>query len=480
MNFFFKFFSLLLSVCLFFVGYPMSFMPSECDKIFNVQTGAFTEDQFICNGFNAVYELEGNGEFADGKITFVDKITLDTDELKVNYFNYFGIRYTSNAYLKGKIVYGRNNKEYAEEFFLEPDENGEFYSFIDGMLERKKANRVYSLSFEPLDADSAELAIKGFATFNREIPAREVYVSNGSIKIGVDLLWGGALSYYEDLDSAVESVNDDGVIKVDSNASQRYGKRAISKNVNLINRFDAGRLIQQSYYGTNGGNGDGYVQGEYMGNKWNYNPVQGGNQFNDSSKIVDLRVSENELYIKCRPLDWALPKEDITPSYMEATYQLDGKLLHANCRFVDFSGYTPYYTSQEIPAFYCIEPFNRFIYYGGDEPWSGGALTVEPELIFWPDAGYPKFNSLENWSAFIGEFDDSFGLGVYVPEETSFLAGVFDRENTHENDPSRDDSTSYIAVIKFRTFQSFDPYSYDFYITSGDSAEMRETFSTIS
>lgn len=473
-----KLFSMFLSVVMFFISYPMSFMPSECDTNFNIQTGAFTEYQFILNGQSAGYELVGNGEYADGKVTFTDKITLDADEIKVSYFNYFGMEYSSDAYLKGEIVYGRNGKEYAEEFFLEPAENGEFYSFIDGVLDRKKANRFYSLSFEPLNAESAELVLNGVATFNREIPDREVYVSNGSIKIGVDMLWGGALSYYEDLDSNVEAVKVDDVIKVDSNASQRYGTNAISKNVNLINRFDAGRLIQQSYYGTNGAN-DSYVQGEFMGNLWNYNPVQGGNQFNESSKIVDLRVSENELYIKCRPLDWALPAENMTPSYMEATYTLDGKKLHAECRYVDFSGYAPYYTSQEIPAFYCIEPFNRFVYYGGDNPWSNEALTVEPELIFWPDAGYPKFYSLECWSAFIGEFDDSFGLGVYVPNETEFLAGVFDRENTHEKDPSRDDSTSYVAVIKFRTFRSFDPYSYEYYITSGNSAEMRETFSTI-
>lgn len=468
-----------LSVCMFFISYPMSFMPSECDTVFIVQTGNFGENQFVLNGNSISYDLSGNGRFADGKITFTDKITLDADKVKCSYFNYFGIEYSSTAYLKGEIVYGRNNKEYAEEFFLEPAENGEFYSFIDGMLDRKKANRFYSLSFEPLDSDSAELVLKGVATFNREIPAREVYVSNGSIKIGVDMLWGGALSYFEDLDSNVEAVKVDDVIKVDSDASERYNVKAVSKNVNLINRFDAGRLIQQSYYGSNGSSGDGYVPGEYMGNLWNYNPVQGGNQFNESSKIVDLRVSGNELYIKCRPLDWALPAENITPSYMEARYTLDGKKLHAECRYVDFSGYAPYYTSQEIPAFYCIEPFNRFVYYGGENPWENEALTIEPKLIFWPDAGYPKFFSKENWSAFIGEFDDSFGLGIYVPNETEFLAGVFDRENTHETDPSRDDSTSYVAVIKFRTFQSFDPYSYEYYITSGNSAEMRETFSTI-
>ena len=56
--------------------------------------------------------------------------------------------------------------------------------------------------------------------------------------------------------------------------------------------------------------------------------MQGGNQYNDHSKIVDLRLSEEEIYIKCRPLDWAKEKEFITPSYMEAWYTIENNNVH--------------------------------------------------------------------------------------------------------------------------------------------------------
>ena len=256
--------------------------------------------------------------------------------------------------------------------------------------------------------------------------------------------------------------------------SERYSAEAVSKNVNLINRNDTGRLVQQSYYGT-----ADYDYGVFMDNNWRYNPVQGGNQFNDASKIVDLRIDETSVYVKCRPLDWAKEKEFITPSYMEATYTFEGGLVHANCRFVDFSGYQSATASQEIPAFYCIEPLNSFTYYAGDKPWSGEALTTEPELIFWPDANYPKFYSQEHWSAFTGEFEDSFGIGLYVPNETEFLAGVYQRGETDEEDPSKDDATSYIAVVKDREFKSFDPFSYDFYLATGTADEIREDFKAV-
>ena len=92
--------------------------------------------------------------------------------------------------------------------------------------------------------------------------------------------------------------------------------------------------------------------------------------FFDASKIVDLRISDNEIYIKCRPLDWAREAKYITPTYMEAWYTLEDGLMRANCRFVDYSGYPALTTTQELPAFYCVEPLKNFVYYSGSDAWS--------------------------------------------------------------------------------------------------------------
>ncbi len=453
--------SLIMSFIMLIAGYPMSFLPSQTDNDFTVIQGEASTESVLINGNETSVEFSENS----GKITCV------FSSAECGFFNYFGIAYSSDAYLKGEIIYSRGKRVSSEEFFLEPCENGVFYSFIDGILDNKKMNGLCSVSFAPLDKSEANIEILGIATFNRAVPEREVFIENGRVKIGIDLLWGGALSYYEDLDSSVEAVIVDGVTKVDSDASARYGKKAVSKSVNLINADDTGRLIQQSYYGSDGSSGDGYTPGIFMGNIWRYNPVQGGNMYNESSKIVDLRVGENELYIKCRPLDWSLPAENITPSYMEAVYTLDGARVDATCRFVDFSGYTPTYATQEIPAFYCVEPLNRFVYVTDD------GIAIKSDLIFWPDAGYPNFESVECWSGFIGDFDDSFGFGVYVPDETTFLAGVYDRGMCSTKAPAYEGPTSYIALVKDRLFESYSPYSYSFSLTSGTVDEMRQTFS---
>lgn len=455
-----------------FSQFLMSFI--NTDEDFKIKTGEFSKYTMMVNGEqNNNYNIKAD-ETENG-LTFTDELNIQFPDTSCGWFNYYGLKYTSDTYLKCTFTYKAGLKEKSEDFFLEPAEKETaFYSFVDDMLDGKRGNKIISLVFTPLNSDSATLKIYGFSTFNRDIPKTEIYIEASDMKIGIDLLWGGALSYVEDLNSNVEAVSVDGKIKVDSNAGERYGAEVVNKNVNLINRNDTGRLVQQSYYGTLD-----YDHGVYMENDWRYNPVQGGNQFNDASKIVDLRITDNSIYIKCRPLDWAKEKEHITPSYMEATYSIENGAVHGECRFIDFSGLPEAECSQEIPAFYCIAPLENFVYYGGEEPWTGGELTYVKDLIFWPDAGYPHYYSKENWAAFTGEYEDSFGIGIYVPDEEEFLTGIFARGETTNEDPSRDGPTSYIAITKTRVFRSFEPYSYEYYIATGDVTEIRDSFSKI-
>lgn len=466
-----KILSLILSFIVGFVTYPLSFVFTDSD--FDIEIGSMTEDAVIINGkqtdITGDFDLEENG-----CMFFSNKVTLDVNKTFFDWFNYYGVAYTSDSYIKGEITYRAGVKEKSEEFYLEPSVDGRFYSFISGFLDKTKANAVKSLSFEPLENSVARFEFKGLSVFNREIPDKEIYIENEKVKIGVDLLWGGALSYLEDLDSNVQSVKHGDTVYVDSDAAKRYGETSLSDSVNLINRNDTGRLVQQSYYGTV--SDERYEAEYYNDNLWNYNPVQSGNQYNENSKIVDLKIEDNLLYIKCQPLDWAKRAEHITPSYMEAWYTLENGVVRVSCRFVDFSGYSPTVRTQEIPAFYCVEPLNNFVYYAGNKPWTGDTLTYEKDLFFWPDAGYPNFTSSECWAAFTGEFDDSFGIGIFVPGEDTFLTGVYERGKTATADPSRESPTSYIAVTKDMEFKSFEPFTYEYFITTGTVDEIRASF----
>ncbi len=453
-----KIISVIISFIMLFPSYMVSFLPNKTDA------------DFADMSISPVSSTGIDGGVVSQKAEF-------TFEEENKWFNYFGISYKSDAHMKGNIVYIIRGNEYTEEFFLEPSDGSKpFYSFIDGVLDNVKSNTLCRITLEPLDKPQANVSLLGVGVFNREVPDTNVYIESRGYKIGVNLLWGGALDYLEDLDSNVEAVKVDGKVYVDSNASEIYGKRAVNKNVNLINCHDTGRLIQQSYYGT----ADGYEDVFYGNDQWRYNPVQGGNQYNEASKIVDLECTENYIYIKCRPLDWALPAGDITPSYMEAKYTIASGCVNVSCRFVDFSGYPKTNVTQELPAFYCVEPLNRFVYYSGSEPWTGDEnLTYQNDLVFWPDMGYPNFASTENWSAFIGERDDSFGIGLYVPHNANFLAGIYNRGQTTESDPSLSLSTSYIAAVTWVDFESYKPIEYNYYISTGTTAEMRSNFNNV-
>lgn len=433
------------------------------DTDFKIQTEAPTSDKICFNGESVDAEIIENPSV----------ITLNLNQ-KCESFNYFGIAYSSETYVKGTLTYTVDGKNHSEQFFLEPSKMNTFYSFIDGCLENVRAGEFISIKFEPLNSTTLDMTVYGVATFNRATPEIVTHLANEQIKIGINLDWGGSLSYYEDLDSNVQAVSHGGIIQIDSNAAERYSEESRNDNVNLINCHDAGRLVQQSYYGTTN-----YEMGFFNGHYVAYNPVQGGNMYNDASKIVDLRIDGNTMYVKCRPLDWAKAKEYITDSYMEATYTLIGETLKSSCRFVDFSGYDPATAGQELPAFYGAATMDRFVYYSGENPWTDGELSTATHLDEYEYAHYPVFTATEKWGALMGEFDDSFGIGLYVPDSTRITAGVYGKYAEQTENPDISDPTSYLAGGRTTLFQSFDPIEYDFYITTGTVDEIRGTFKSI-
>lgn len=397
------------------------------------------------------YRVEGAESGAYNHYTFTESLSYWFDTPIGESFNAYTITYSTDSYLRGEITYLYGGEKISEEFFLEPGENMSFHSLFGKALGGKTADAISSVKFSVIKGKSASLLLEDISTTTRDVPDNDVvYITDGNYKMGIKLTWGGGVSYLEDLNDGDDSIT------------------------NLLNDHDTGRLIQQSYYGTSSAP---YKPAKFGDTLWSYNPVQGGDQYGNKSKLVDFSISEDgkSIWVKCQPLDWA-QKNQRTPSYMENTYTIADGYIKVDNRFIDFSGYTHNNSHQELPAFYTISYLSDFVFYNGTKAWQGDELTVKKDLKFWAGNSDAYFNvkSKENWCAWVAP--TGYGVGVYTPIAEILLAG------RHEYNGSKDagnNATNYVAPLITYTHKSFDVFEYSYYITTGTVDAIRTVFTNL-
>lgn len=360
-------------------------------------------------------------------------------------FNRINFAYQTTAAVRAVFRY-RLGREPLEEELLLSAKSQKASMLLDCYLSRKTASRLLSVHFEPIVAgQSCILSVSSFTCDLQSVPKEDVlYIENDHYKAGVNLQWGGGLSLFEDKKNSA------------------YG--------NLLNNHDTGRLVQQSYYGPQ--EIEGYENAVYVDTEWSYNPVQGGDQYGNHSKLVAVEQSENEIRVVCRPLDWA-QNNMLTQTYYTNVYQLTDKGLDVKNTAVDYLQ-TPWVDKeQELPAFYTISALGNFWFYDGDQPWTGDELRVERELPFW--AGRPAFQlkdgNNETWCAWTD--DSGYGVGLFTPRAKSLLAGRFQYDGSAD---AGSDATNYVAPLGVFALKFDEPHSYYYYLTAGSVEEIRATF----
>ncbi len=404
-----------------------------------------------------IYTAAG-GEFANGKFNISSaesfKVIFEEgyDRFKSE-FNKYKISYSSTTPLKAIITYTDGKKLVTDTVYLEAGEHM-FSCLTLGYVNVFYAKGITSVEIFVLGSEAdSEFVLYDIVTEKVEIiNGSTTYISNDRYLLGVNVIWGGGISYILD--------------RNDNN-------NAIT---NLINNADTGRLIQQSYYGTD--DPSEYECGQYGGGPWAYNPVQGGNVFAQSSRIIDVQISGVSIYIKAQPRDWA--KKEIAPCYMENVYTIYSDRIQVDNRFVDFSGYKNHnLTHQELPAFYTIGYLNTFEFYNGTESWTNGELAVEDSLEFWGESKNPYFRlrkgNTETWCAWVNKSDD-FGIGLYVPNVDMFIAGRHAYESDVDATDSASGSCSYVAPINSLRLVSYEDFEYSYLITTGSTQDIRDLF----
>ena len=423
-----------------------------------------------------------------------NRTTIDTFELgssntyslentNIGNNNYINIRYKSTQPLKGTLNYYdlTKSKNVSETIFLERKNTFEdFNTFLDSFRKGSSGEtnkRLTSLVLTNVGSNSANVVINQVGYTDRAYSRNDIfYISDSTIEVGISLQFAGSISSIKNLDQNIqEYVDTNYEIKI--RGSDKHSgdiNNIIRNNPNLINVYDVGREIQQSYY-MNVDSAQGYTRGKFNGNYVSYNPVQAGDMNNNESQIIDYRVTYDpnnaakatSIWIKTKALDWA-KSNSLSQSYMENSYSIENGLLKVSNRFIDFSGWTnyennagfpqnnyntngntflstseaPLFAIQELPAVYVAHPLNYFssffstsqnsssgkLIFDNSLGWNTGTTAIESDnnLIsngsYLGETTYQNANSgchyefrrhYENWLGFFNE--DKFGVAVYVP-----------------------------------------------------------------
>jgi len=271
-----------------------------------------------------------------------------------------------------------------------------------------------------------------------DIANHYLFLDNGIVRLGIDLSSGGSIF--------------------------SFGKA--TDGINLLNHFDRGRFIQQSYYG----NADGSLWNK---KPWRWNPVQGGDWKGSPAKLISCSVSTNAglptaLFSRSIPKHWA-SGEDITNAVMEQQITLTNALAHIRFRF-SYTGATVHTPAhQELPAVFIDGTYTNLTFYSGARPWTGDSLTrVIPG---WPNESK---RTTEHWAAFVN--DAGFGLGVFTPGTGDLTCYRY--EGNRKTGPAGA-ACSYFAPVRTLAITPGFTFEYDVWLTLGTTAEIRSRFQSV-
>ena len=399
------------------------------------------------------YMATGYTSANNNRLTFTEGLTLTFDPADTAAsFNRFVLGYISTQPLYGRITYEVEGAAVTDDFYLEAGTNT-FSCVIGQYLESVMGTRIASMELKTCNGQAADFALCVLQTGEHSVYKSNklgvYYLESDRFKVGIRLNWGGGITHLED--------KQDGQTKLK----------------NLINEYDPGRMIQQSYYSDP--QTDEYVPGYYNDTLWCYNPVQGGDVKGGTSRIIDVVVNEFSVYIKSQPCDWSAGV-DIAPAYMENTYTLYPDCVQVDNRFVDFSGWEHNVRSQELPAFYTVSYLGTFSFYNGTKPWTGDTLSYRDDLDFWGGPNRDTFSlkesNTETWCAWTNSEID-FGIGLYVPNVDTHLAGRFLYDGTPA---SRLNPCNYVAPLKHLKLTAYEALEYSYLVTTGSLEGIREVF----
>jgi hypothetical protein len=220
---------------------------------------------------------------------------------------------------------------------------------------------------------------------------------------------------------------------------------------NVLDSWDHGRFVQQSFYGDE----DGTLWGK---KPWRYNPVQGGDWQGKAATVIEFRAERTSLYSKTRPRHWA-SGADVPEMTMEQWATLHGDVLHVRFRMEYKGEKTHAVRDQEIPAVFVKKEFATLVLNDGS-----GIRRWQPG---WPNE---RVKLPEHWAAWLDAKGE--GVGVYVPQADEATCYRF-------GDGSHASHCSYIAPLARFALTPGKVFEFHSWFTLGSEEQIRARFETL-
>jgi len=284
------------------------------------------------------------------------------------------------------------------------------------------------------------LLVLVFTNSITQAPAATSSLDNGTVRITVDLDQGGGIVAFHLTGRPQDSV---------------------------INTYDRGRNCQQSYYsGPSQFLPAGTTQNPNW-NPWPWNPVQGGDCYNNGSGTISWSNNGTTLYVKSRPKQWALKNYD-ADCIFEQWITLNGSVATVQNRLINGRSDTTQYQAmdQELGALYTWRALSQLWTYTGTQPFTGGALTQIPKTA--PPWAY--FRATEGWAAYTTANTGNWGVGILVRGNCSFIGG-FSGSTTSGTQSSV--NTGYIAPLRREVIDHNIVYDFTYQLFLGNLADIR-------
>jgi hypothetical protein len=258
------------------------------------------------------------------------------------------------------------------------------------------------------------------------------FLDNGHVRLGVNMDAGGSIGWFSHSHSLA----------------------------NLLNAFDHGRYVQQSYYGDSDGS-------QWDGKPWRFNPVQGGSWRGVPATVLEKKEDGHSLYVKTKPRQWA-SGTDVNEIVFEEWLTLEGGLAHLKYRMTCNITSEQKPAHQELPAVFVMPRYDTLVLCEKGSPaWVGATLVRRHPGPPGAKDTIVKFS--EPWAAWVD--GDGQGLGVYFPH-TDFATAYRVRNNDAGD-------CSYIAPLQTFALKPGLVFEYEAVLATGTVEQIRAVFTKL-